>query len=390
MNNLNNINYHTPLGFCESNWVLKRLFWIIVLFSASTAYAAPLNPDVFGEILTTFSRSVAGWETVIVSAATRIFYSLALISLAWTGINILLNKGDFSDVIAETVRFIMFTGFNVYLLQNAVTLSSTILTSFRQLGGDATGLTSTFSPSSVLSVGFSIYDRIVDQSAIMSPTDAMATLLLASGVLSLLALSALNMFTLILNAWFLTYAGIIFLGFGGGRWTSDIAINYYKTILVIGAQFLAMQLVLSVGHHLLDTFYTALDQTASFKDLSTIAVVALVMYSLTSKMPQLFSSIISGASLNGDFYGRMGAGQASNIVNMGSSTTRFASNMFSTGISNAAGGGRSLASATQFQGDRGASEMRGAAITPASGSRRQNQSETSVYGQAAGLTERKN
>ena len=30
--------------------------------------------------------------------------------------------------------------------------------------------------------------------------------------------------------WILAYAGIFFLGFGGSRSTSEMAINYYKTV----------------------------------------------------------------------------------------------------------------------------------------------------------------
>ncbi|MGS0066676.1 type IV secretion system protein, partial [Escherichia coli] len=36
-------------------------------------------------------------------------------------------------------------------------------------------------------------------------------------------------------AWILLYAGVFFLGFGGSRWTSDMAINYYKTVLGLAA-----------------------------------------------------------------------------------------------------------------------------------------------------------
>jgi type IV secretory pathway TrbL component len=34
----------------------------------------------------------------------------------------------------------------------------------------------------------------------------------------------------VFTGFFWSYAGIFFLGFGGSRWTSDIAINYYKTV----------------------------------------------------------------------------------------------------------------------------------------------------------------
>jgi type IV secretion system protein VirB6/type IV secretion system protein TrbL len=39
------------------------------------------------------------------------------------------------------------------------------------------------------------------------------------------------MLLLLASGWVLAYGGVFFLGFGGSRWTSDLAINYYKTVL---------------------------------------------------------------------------------------------------------------------------------------------------------------
>ena len=43
------------------------------------------------------------------------------------------------------------------------------------------------------------------------------------------------------------YAGLIFLGFGGCRGTSDWAIGYWKTVIGIGVSLMTMQLVIGVG-----------------------------------------------------------------------------------------------------------------------------------------------
>ena len=43
------------------------------------------------------------------------------------------------------------------------------------------------------------------------------------------------------------YAGLIFLGFGGCRWTSEMAINYYRTVLGIGVSLMTMELIIGIG-----------------------------------------------------------------------------------------------------------------------------------------------
>ena len=61
------------------------------------------------------------------------------------------------------------------------------------------------------------------------------------------ALIAVNMILLLCAAWVVFYAGIIFLGFGGCRWTSDMAINYYRTVLGVGVSLMTMQLIIGIG-----------------------------------------------------------------------------------------------------------------------------------------------
>ena len=61
--------------------------------------------------------------------------------------------------------------------------------------------------------------------------DSFIGVALSVGILALLAIIAVNMLLLLVSVWLLMYAGIFFLGFGGSRWTSDMAINYYKTVL---------------------------------------------------------------------------------------------------------------------------------------------------------------
>jgi len=64
---------------------------------------------------------------------------------------------------------------------------------------------------------------------------------LSIGILVLLAVITVNMLLLLVSGWLLMYAGIFILGFGGSRWTSDMAINYYKTVLAVVVPIMSRQ-----------------------------------------------------------------------------------------------------------------------------------------------------
>ena len=113
------------------------------------------------------------------------------------------------------------------------------------------------SPSGIVDIGFAIFDKVLDQSSVWSPVDSACGILMALAILVILALIGVNMLLLLASGWVLAYAGVFFLGFGGSRWTSDMAINYYKTVLGIAAQLMAMVLLVGIGKTFLDDYLHA-------------------------------------------------------------------------------------------------------------------------------------
>ena len=58
------------------------------------------------------------WASIIESVATRLFWTLALISMVWTFGMMALRKADIGEFFAELIRFTVFTGFFWWLLIN--------------------------------------------------------------------------------------------------------------------------------------------------------------------------------------------------------------------------------------------------------------------------------
>jgi type IV secretion system protein VirB6/type IV secretion system protein TrbL len=125
--------------------------------------------------------------------------------------------------------------------------------------------------------------------------------------LVLYSLIAVNMMLLTIAGWILAYAGIFFLGFGGSRWTSDIALAYYKNVLMVGTQLMVMMLVIGIGQTFLVELINLMSAEVVMKELGVILIATLVLYSLANKVPLMVSSIVTG-HINTGHIGQAGTG----------------------------------------------------------------------------------
>ncbi|WP_200882645.1 P-type conjugative transfer protein TrbL [Methylobacter sp. BBA5.1] len=320
---------------------LKNAVLVIFLclaFFALDAHAAIDNAGVMDNALDRYSAAAAGWADVITNAATWLFWTLVLISMVWTFGMMALRRADMAEFFAELVRFTIFTGFFWWLLINGPYFASSIYRSLRQLAGTATGLGHGLSPSGIVDIGFEIFDKVLDQSSFWTPVDSAVGILMALGILIILALVSINMLLLLVAGWILAYGGVFFLGFGGSRWTTDMAINYYKTVLGVAAQLMAMVLLVGIGKTFLDDYYNSMSVGISIKEMGVLLIVTIILLVLVNKIPSLIAGIITGASVGGAGIGSFGAGMALGAAGMATAEAATGGAAIAAGASSAAGG----------------------------------------------------
>jgi len=126
----------------------------------------------------------------------------------------------------------------------------------------------------------------------------------------ILALVAINMLLQLCAAWIMAYAGIFFLGFGGSRWTSDMAINYFKTVLGVGVQLMTMTLIVGVGTGFINEYYAKMSTAINLEEIGILLVSVLTLFMLVDKLPTMVAGIITGASVGSMGVGSFGAGAA--------------------------------------------------------------------------------
>jgi type IV secretion system protein TrbL len=307
---------------------------------SSQAQAAD-GTGVLNNIADRYQAQASAWQGAISAAATRLFWSLALISMVWTFGMMALRKADIQEMFAELVRYLMFTGFFFFLLSNASAIAKAIMNSLTQLASTASGLPP-ITPSGIMDVGFNVLATVLTKSSLWSPVDSALGIAVGLIILVVLALVAINMLILLVSGWILAYAGIFFLGFGGSRWTSDMAINYYKTVLGIAASLMGMTLIVGIGQAFLNEYYASIGD-ASFSDLAVILVVALILLHLVNKIPTLISGIITGASVGGaSAMGGAGAGTALAAAAMAGAAAAGAVAAVASSATSAAGWGSAI------------------------------------------------
>jgi len=283
-----------------------------LLCVALPAHAELSGPAALDGLFKAYQSAASGWQNVLLNAAESIFWKLALISLTWTFGTLLLRRAEFGEITAELARFIVFTGFGWWILIHGAEFGKAILESFAQLGGQASGLGQGLTPSVVGNIGFDLFHRVVSQLNWFTIGPAFLAVLLAVIVLFLSAIIACNIVLVLAAAWILLYAGVVFLGFGGCRWTSEWALGYYRALIGVGARVMTMELIIGLSVKFIQGMVAQVNASPSGEDVAAIAFAMIVLAIISDKLPSMVAGIVTGG--HGGHHGLGLLGLASGVA----------------------------------------------------------------------------
>ena len=291
-----------------------KLFMILALSILISQYCfaeEAANPNlgagVFNDIQAQFMKEAQKWEETLQQHALYLFELLSVISLVWTGISLALRRGDMQDFFAEFIRFILFFGFFLWLLQNGAQMGASIINSLTQLGGKASG-TGAVTPSEVVQVGFDLWDKTYKSLKDLDIPEKIAAIFMLVGTTMFTCLTAVNFLLLQITAWLYLYSAIFALGFGGSRWTYEIALNYFRQLINLGLQLMVMILMVGVSKSLMLFFIEDIHHMSLF-NFVVILIIAWTLFKLSSVIPSMVGSIITGSTGNAGI-GTFGGSQA--------------------------------------------------------------------------------
>lgn len=302
----------TVTRICATFILILLISLLIISLEVNVVHAAVNSSAIMDSVLDKYKTAAESWGAVIKERATWLFFVLATISMVWTFSQLMFHRSSLAEFFGETIRFMLFTGFFLWLLRNGPQMADAIINSLKQIGNLASGQPGV-SPSGIVDIGFEIFSnscRTSFFSFLDDPLVSVGNLIVSGLILVILSLVGVNMLLQFCAAWILAYAGIFFLGFGGSRWTSDMALNYFKTVLGIGASLMTMVLIIGIGTSIVAEYQKQMSEVAELQELAILLVVAITLLLLVDKLPAMVAGIITGAGIGSMGVGSFGAGAA--------------------------------------------------------------------------------
>ena len=275
-----------------------------------------------------FLDGANSFEKNVHKLAEQLFFTLAGISLAWTAIEMALKRAEFGEIVSELTKFIIFTGLFLAFVkwgpQWAVAISQTLL----QIGHAGSGFNNTVGSLGDLvaweiSSGIYMAILILSKAPNIQITDLSAAILFANVLLFIVAIFnfivvvflCIKLIVTQLMLYCQIYAGCFLLGFGGCKWTRDISIQYFKSVLATSAQFLVLFLLLHLLHSLNDEsglieMFSNLAKSTDIDKIGDLVAPSLILVILPftflmigSILPAKIGALISGNFISGNTAG---------------------------------------------------------------------------------------
>lgn len=318
---------------------------LMMLLHVATAFAAPMDVNVVDSVMGKYQSAASSWGGVMVSYGSWLFWGLALVSMVWTYGMMAMRRSDIQEFFAESIRFFGTLGFFWWILYNGPAIGDAIVKSMWMIGAKAIGQATDFTPGGIVQIGYDIFAKALDQSSVWSPTDSVVGLLMALAVMLVLTIVGVNLLLVFVSAWIVIYGGVFFLGFGGSRWTSDIAISFYKHVLAIGAELMVMLLLIGIGKTFINEYYSSMAAGIDLKEMAVMLIAAFALMYLTNKIPPRIAGIVGVGGIGS--IGGVGVGSLMAAASMTAGAAASAGSAVMAGATSAAGGASALKAAFQ-------------------------------------------
>ena len=280
---------------CDARFLHLLLGLFFIVISSAAMAAEPIDSaGMLDDVLALFQTGASKWEAPIRTAAEFLFWTLGTISLVFTYGFMILRKADIGEFFSETVRFMLFFGFFLWLLQNGPAFANDIVNSMTSLAGKASGAAAT-TPSRMVDVGIKMVQAVGESK--IAWYDKLAAYIFAGVAMILLTAIGVNLMLLYAAGYIVMYAGFFILGFGGSRWTSDIAINYYRTILGVALKLMTMILIIGLCADSLNThFAKSTGDLSDFIHVVVFLVFCIAFFMISHTVPDMVAGMVSGGA----------------------------------------------------------------------------------------------
>src|SRR5258708_490592 len=294
----------------------------VLLTAAALAHAqGPNSVNGPTSILDEYKGLQYGWITKLLGAAQRLFFLLAGIEVAWSFTLLAIEKADFQALTAAIVRKIMWIGIFYAILLYGVTPGgggwiSAIMDSFHILGQNASAVGPLW-PSAIVGFGVNmsvdLLSSLKGAGFLTGFSSSMALVFFAVLIFIAYLAIAIQFVVAMVESYLVIGAGVIFLGFGGSRWTAAYVERYIAYAVSVGMKILVLYLLVGAGMTLSQGWIAVAQNAAASPDPARtgfdLAAAAVMFLCVCWMSPKISSPMLGGvASMSGGGLRRVGMG----------------------------------------------------------------------------------
>jgi type IV secretion system protein TrbL len=310
----------------------------VVLLSAALAHAqGPNSVNGPSSILDEYKGLQNGWITKLLGAGQRLFFLLAGIEVAWSFTLLAIEKADFQALTATIVRKIMWIGIFYAILLYGVTPAGggwipAIIDSFHVLGQNASSV-GPLGPSAIVGFGVNMCVDLLyslkGADFLMSFASSMALVFCAVVIFIAYLAIAIQFVVAMVESYLVIGAGVIFLGFGGSRWTAAYVERYIAYAVSVGMKILVLYLLVGAGMTVSQGWIAVAQTAAASTDPARtgfdLAAAAVMFLCVCWMSPKISSAMLGGvASMSGGDLTGVGMGVGLAAVGAGVVATQYA------------------------------------------------------------------
>lgn len=320
--------------------ILSQVLVIGVVLLAAAALAHAQGPNSVNgpsSILDEYKGLQNTWITKLLGAAQRLFFLLAGIEVAWSFTLLAIEKADFQALTASIVRKIMWIGIFYAILLYGVTPGGggwipAIIDSFHILGQNASSV-GPLGPDAIVGFGVNVAIDLLASLKVANFLTAFATsmaLVFCAVVIFIAYLAiAIQFVVAMVESYLVIGAGVIFLGFGGSRWTAAYVERYIAYAVSVGMKILVLYLLIGAGMTLSAGWQQVAQNAASSPDPARtgfdLAAAAVMFLCVCWMSPKISSAMLGGvASMSGGDLAGVGMGVGVAAVGAGVLATGYA------------------------------------------------------------------
>ena len=320
--------------------VLSYVIVIGVALLSAAAFAHAQGPNSVNgpsSILDEYKGLQNGWIAKLLGAAQRLFFLLAGIEVAWSFTLLAIEKADFQALTATIVRKIMWIGIFYAILLYGITPGGggwipAIIDSFHILGQNASSV-GPLGPSAIVGFGVNMCVDLLfslkGADFLTSFASSMALVFCAVVIFIAYLAIAIQFVVAMVESYLVIGAGVIFLGFGGSRWTAAYVERYIAYAVSVGMKILVLYLLVGAGMTVSQGWIAVAQNAATSPDPARtgfdLAAAAVMFLCVCWMSPKISSAMLGGvASMSGGDLTGVGMGVGLAAVGAGVVATQYA------------------------------------------------------------------